>query len=83
MLMLNICSVNVVLQFQDAPEDLRHISLLLFSFLIGPQFEKNWLRKFRTIVLPVYFMVLNFDYGIQLSIIHVSKYSFMPVTLYP
>jgi len=32
MLMLNICSVNVVLQFQDAPADLRHISLLLFSF---------------------------------------------------
>jgi len=28
-------------------------------------------------------MVLTFDYGIQLSIIHVSKYCLMPVTFYP
>jgi len=42
----------------------------------------NWLRKLITIALPVYFMVLNFDYGIQLSIIHVSKYCLMPVTFY-
>jgi len=28
-------------------------------------------------------MVLNFDYDIQLSIIHVSKYWLMPVTFYP
>jgi len=27
-------------------------------------------------------MVLNFDYGYQLSIIHVSKYCLMPVTFY-
>jgi len=28
-------------------------------------------------------MVSNFDYGIQLSILHVSKYCLMPVTFYP
>jgi len=28
-------------------------------------------------------MVLNFDYGIQLSIIHVSKYCLIPATFYP
>jgi len=28
-------------------------------------------------------MVLNFDYVIHLSIIHVSKYYLMPVTFYP
>ena len=27
-------------------------------------------------------MILNFDYGIQLSIIHDSKYCLMPVTFY-
>jgi len=32
----------------------------------------------------VYFTVLNLDYGIQLSIIHVSKHvCLMPVTFYP
>jgi len=43
---------------------------------------KSWLLKLRTIALPVYFMVLNFDYGIQLSIIPVSKCCFMLVTFY-
>src|SRR6218665_379266 len=82
MLMLNICSVNVWIQ--DAPADLRHnISLIYIRFFSGPQFEKSWLRKLRTIALPVYFMVLNFDYDIQLSLIHVSKYCLMPVTFYP
>ena len=28
-------------------------------------------------------MALNFDYGIQLWIIHVSKYGLIPVTFYP
>jgi len=28
-------------------------------------------------------MILNFDYGIQLSIIHASKYCLMPVAFYP
>jgi len=28
-------------------------------------------------------MILNFDYGIQLSIIQVSKYCLMPLTFYP
>src|SRR6218665_4054559 len=36
-----------------------------YIFFSGPQFEKNWLRKLGTIALPVYFMILNFDYGIQ------------------
>jgi len=45
--------------------------------------RKNWLRKFRTIALPVHLMVLNFVYDVQLSIIHVSKYCLMPITFYP
>src|SRR6218665_1800985 len=55
--------------------------LSLFS---EDQSLKNWLIKRRTIALPLYFMVLNFAYGIQLSIIglHVSKYCLMPVTFY-
>src|SRR6218665_3844716 len=53
------------------------------SFSSGLHFEKNWLRKLRTIALPVYFMVSNFYYGIQLSIIHVSKCCLMLVTFYP
>src|SRR6218665_3574161 len=55
----------------------------VYHFFSGPQFETNWLRELRTIAIPVYFMVLNFDYGIQLSRIHVSKYCLMPVTFYP
>ena len=55
---------------------LRTIAIYLwYLFFNRPQFEKNWLRKLRTIALPVNFMALNFDYGIQLSIIHVSKYA--------
>ena len=57
--------------------------LYIYMFLSGPQFEENWLRKLIIIALPVYFMVSKFDYGIQLSIIHVSKYCPMPVTFYP
>ena len=41
------------------------------------------LRKLTTIALPVYFMVLSFDYSIHLAIIHVSKHCLMPVTFYP
>jgi len=26
--------------------------------------KKNWLRKLRTIALPVYFLVLDFDYSV-------------------
>jgi len=55
----------------------------IYLFLQRATVWKNWLRKLRTVALTVYFMVLNFDYGIQLSIIHVYKYCFMPVTLYP
>src|SRR6218665_1094529 len=57
--------------------------LINYQFFSGPQFESSWLRKLRTIALPVYFMVLNFDYDIQLTLIHVSKYCLMPVTFYP
>ena len=64
-----------------------HVSLIYIyiyiSFFSGPQFKKNWLRKLRTIALPVYFMILKFNYGIQLSIIHVSKCCLIPVTLCP
>ena len=28
----------------------------------------------QSLALPVYFMVLNFDYGARLAIIHVSKF---------
>ena len=45
--------------------------------------KKNWLTNIKTIALPVYFMVLNFDYDFQLlSIIHVCKYFLVPVTFY-
>ena len=55
----------------------------LYLFFQWTTVWKNWLKKLRTIALPVYFMVLNFDYGSQLSIINVSKYCLMPVTFYP
>src|SRR6218665_1370888 len=75
MLALNICSVNVF--FQDASADLRHINvslihkLIYLSFFSGSLFEKNRLKKLRTMALPIYFIALDFDYSIQLSIIHV------------
>src|SRR6218665_1095094 len=78
--MLNICSVNVY--FQDAHAHLRHISFIHYLFSAEHSLKKNWLRKLKIIALPVYFMVFNFDYNIQLSIIHVSKDSLMPVTFY-
>src|SRR6218665_3651735 len=66
---------------------LRRPSPYIFDIVIisfsADQSLKTWLRKLRTTVLPVYFMILNFDYGIQLSIIHVSKYFLMPVTFCP
>ena len=69
---------------QDASADLRLISLMyIYLFSADHSLKKNWLKKLRTISLPVYFMILNFDYGIQLSIIHVSKYCLMPVTFCP
>src|SRR6218665_297035 len=57
------------------------IGLYLFFSLKITGF-KNLIRP---IALPVYFMVLNFDYGIQLSIIglHGSKCCLMLVTFYP
>src|SRR6218665_1107763 len=85
MLMLNICSVNDVsvnVSGRSCGPSPYIFDIYYISFFIRPQFERNWLRKLRTIALPVYFMVLNFDYGIQLSIIHVSKYCLMPVTFY-
>ena len=66
-------------QFQDFPADLCHVFLIYISFFRGPQFEKT---GFKNLALPVYFMILNFDYGIQLSIIHVSKSCLMLVTFY-
>ena len=56
---------------------------IIYLFYSGPQFKRNWLRQLRTIALPLYFMILKFDYGFQLSIIHVPKYRLMPVTFYP
>src|SRR6218665_814968 len=50
----------------------------IYLFFSGPQLEKNWLRKLTTIALPVYFMVLNFDYGIHLVII---IYTFLNIAL--
>jgi len=41
--MLNIRSVNV--QFQDAPADLHHISLIYISFFSGPQFKEELALK--------------------------------------
>jgi len=38
MLMVNICSVNVL--FQDAPADLRHISLIYTSFSANHSLKK-------------------------------------------
>lgn len=54
--MLNICSTNV--QYQNAAADLCNISLIYNSA------EKNLLRKLTTSTLPMYYMVLDFDYGI-------------------
>ena len=53
------------------------------SFFQWTTVWKNRLRKLGTIALPVYFMVLNVDYGIQSSIIYVSQYCLMPLTFYP
>src|SRR6218665_1262613 len=55
----------------------------IYLFFSADHSLKNWPRKLRTIALLVYFMVLNFDYGIQLSIILISKYYLIPVTFYP
>jgi len=41
--MLNISSVNA--EFQDAPADLRHISLIFISFFSEPQFEETGLEN--------------------------------------
>ena len=57
--------------FQDAPVDLRHISLIYISFSADHSL-KIWLRKLRTIALPVYFTVSNIVYGIQLSITYLN-----------
>src|SRR6218665_2188998 len=54
----------------------------IYLFFSGPQFEKTGSENLEK-SLYLYFMILNFDYGIQLSIIHVSKYCLMPVTFYP
>ena len=64
--MLNICSVK----FQDAPacEPSPHICDIYIFFQRTTVFKKL-AKKLRTIALPVYFMVLNFDYDIHLSII--------------
>ena len=79
--MLIICRVNVL--FQDAPAELHHISLIYISIFNRPQFEENWLRKLRTIAfIPVYFVILNVYYNIQLSIVHISEYCLMPATVY-
>jgi len=56
MLMLNICSVNI--EFQDAPADLRLISLIYISFLSGPQFEKSGLENF--LEQQLYLCILRF-----------------------
>src|SRR6218665_191952 len=60
----------------------RSISLIYISFSVDHSLKKLAL-KLRTIALPVYFMVLNFDYDIQLSIIHVSKCCLRLVSFYP
>src|SRR6218665_3852432 len=55
MLRLNIRSVNV--QFQDAPADLRHISLIYISFFSEPQFEKT---SFKNLEQSLYLCILWF-----------------------
>src|SRR6218665_3992504 len=65
----------------------RPIAYSLSLFSADHILKKNWLRKLRTIDLPVSFMVLNFDYGFQLSIIGLQVYGLkcglFPVTFYP
>ena len=48
----------------------------------GLQCEKDWLRKLKNNTLPLYFPVLDFDYGIQLSMLglHVSREYLITVT---
>jgi len=61
--MLNICRVNVY--YQNTSVDLHHISVNIIIYL-GPRTTalKNWLKKLRTITLPMHFPVLDLDYGI-------------------
>jgi len=58
---------------------------VMYIFFSGPQFEKNLFRKLKIIALPVYFMVLNFEFLITAS--NYQLYTFlnclMPVTFYP
>jgi len=48
-------------QYQNAPADFRHISLI--SWPVDHSL-KNWLRKLITIFLLMYLEVLDFDYSI-------------------
>ena len=76
MLKIHICSVNV--SFQDTPADLRHVSFIYISCFSRPQFEKTGIENLEcSITLPVYFMVLNFDYGIQ----NYQLYTFLNIVL--
>src|SRR6218665_2191116 len=54
----------------------------IYLFFSGPQFEKTGFKNFEQSLYLCIFMVLNFDYGIQLSLIHVSKCCLMVVTFY-
>ena len=49
----------------------------LYLFFSCPQFEKNWLRKLRTIALPVYFM--NFIFFI--TALKYQFYTFLNISL--
>src|SRR6218665_2483649 len=64
----NVNATHLQCQCQYTPASLP--SPYIFDiYLFCRTLKKNWLRELRTIPLPVCFMVLNFDYGIQLSII--------------
>ena len=52
--MLNICSVSV--QFQNAPA---HLPLVR-----GPHSEQTDLESLEQLIIRVYFLVLDFDYGV-------------------
>ena len=52
-----------VLMYNNAPTDLRDISLIYISWYADHTFKKNWLRKLITSTFPMYFPIFDFDYG--------------------
>src|SRR6218665_125847 len=88
--MLNICSVSVGLYCKvsegscgPSPYVYAIISLIISLFSADHSFKETGLENLEQSIYLYILWFLNFDYGIHLSIIHVSKYCLMPVSFYP